>query len=42
MRKAGVPRAEERPVMGLTTHKNFISSNAVEAILQGNSFTLIP
>ncbi len=34
-RKATVPRHEERPVMGLKTSKNFITANAVEAILQG-------
>jgi len=31
--KANVPTREERPVMGLTTDKNFVVSNAVENIL---------
>ena len=34
-RKPSVPRKEEKPVMGITTSKNFITANAVEAILQG-------
>ncbi len=29
---------EERPVMGLKSNKNFITANAVEVILQGNTF----
>lgn len=33
-RKPSVPRKEEKPVMGITTSKNFITANAVEAILQ--------
>jgi hypothetical protein len=33
-RKAGVPPREEKPVMGLHTTKNFVTANAVEAILQ--------
>jgi len=33
-RKPSVPRLEERPVMGIQTAKNFITANAVEAILQ--------
>ncbi|CAN0014986.1 unnamed protein product, partial [Choristocarpus tenellus] len=32
-RKETVPRREERPVSGIATNKNFITSNAVEAIL---------
>merc|ERR1711988_15007 len=32
-RKAGVPKREEKPVMGLVTSKNFITCNAVENIL---------
>jgi hypothetical protein len=34
-RKAYVPRATERPIMGLASSKNYITANAVEAILQG-------
>lgn len=33
-RKVLVPRRDEKPVMGLKTSKNFITANAVEAILQ--------
>ncbi|EGB06203.1 hypothetical protein AURANDRAFT_15245, partial [Aureococcus anophagefferens] len=32
--KSAVPRRTEKPVMGLKTSKNFITANAVEAILQ--------
>eukprot|EP00953_Heterococcus_sp_UTEX-ZZ885_P027021 14549-Heterococcus_DN1.PRE.1 len=32
-RKAGVPTATERPVMGIKADKNFITTNAVNAIL---------
>mmetsp|Transcript_11733 Transcript_11733/g.23348 ORF Transcript_11733/g.23348 Transcript_11733/m.23348 type:complete len:264 (+) Transcript_11733:34-825(+) len=32
-RKQPVPRREDKPVMGLRTSKNFITANAVEAIL---------
>eukprot|EP00994_Dinema_validum_P008538 NODE_783_length_1353_cov_70.443252_g572_i0.p1 GENE.NODE_783_length_1353_cov_70.443252_g572_i0~~NODE_783_length_1353_cov_70.443252_g572_i0.p1 ORF type:complete len:273 (+),score=61.08 NODE_783_length_1353_cov_70.443252_g572_i0:70-888(+) len=32
-RKSGVPQRQERPVMGLTTEKNFIVANAVDNIL---------
>lgn len=35
-RKDVVPSKEERPIMGITTTKNFVTANAVEAILQGN------
>lgn len=31
--RPAVPRADERPVMGLTSNKNFITSNAVSAVL---------
>jgi len=34
VRKPGVPPAAERPVMSVKTNKNFITANAVEAILQ--------
>jgi hypothetical protein len=33
-RKEGVPTKDDRPIMGITTSKNFITANAVEAILQ--------
>lgn len=33
-RKPSVPRMEDKPIMGLRTTKNFITANAVEAILQ--------
>lgn len=33
-RKPAVPKIEDRPVMGIQTAKNFITANAVEAILQ--------
>jgi hypothetical protein len=33
-RKSKVPDKRDRPVMGIKTAKNFITSNAVEAILQ--------
>ena len=33
-RKVYVPKRDEKPVMGLKTSKNFITANAVEAILQ--------
>jgi hypothetical protein len=36
-RKGLVPSIEEKPIMGITTSKNFITANAVEAILQGKS-----
>jgi hypothetical protein len=32
-KKPSVPRASDKPVMGLHTEKNFITANAVEAIL---------
>jgi hypothetical protein len=32
-KKDTVPRRDEKPVMGLRTNKNFITANAVEAIL---------
>lgn len=32
-RKAGVPRIGDRPVMGLQSTKNYVTANAVEAIL---------
>lgn len=35
-RKGPVPPKDDRPIMGITTQKNYIVANAVEAILQGN------
>ena len=32
-RKPGVPRIQDRPVLGLKTTKNFITQNAVENIM---------
>jgi hypothetical protein len=34
-RRGPVPSKEDRPIMGITTTKNFVTANAVEAILQG-------
>lgn len=34
-RKGVVPSKTDRPILGITTSKNFITANAVEAILQG-------
>ena len=33
-RKAPIPNKYERPIMGIKTSKNFVTANAVEAILQ--------
>lgn len=33
-RKQAVPKRNDKPIMGLKTTKNFITANAVEAILQ--------
>ena len=33
LKKAGIPKSVDRPVMGLRTEKNFITANAVSAIL---------
>lgn len=33
--RATVPSKDDRPIMGITTTKNFVTANAVEAILQG-------
>ena len=42
-KKPGVPRRSEQPVHGLTTSKNFITSNAIENILSGALFSsLLP
>lgn len=37
-RKPHVPSKDDRPILGITTTKNFVTANAVEAILQGNYF----
>jgi hypothetical protein len=34
-RRPAVPTQDDRPVYGIKTSKNFITANAVEAILQG-------
>jgi hypothetical protein len=34
-RKPAVPKRTERPVLGITSNKNYITANAVEAILMG-------
>ncbi len=34
-RKGGVPSRDDKPILGITTNKNFITANAVEAILMG-------
>ena len=41
-KKPGVPRRSEQPVHGLTTSKNFITSNAIENILSGALFSSSP
>lgn len=33
-RKGSVPAKNDRPILGITTSKNFVTANAVEAILQ--------
>jgi hypothetical protein len=35
-RKTALPNRDEAPVVGMRSNKNFITANAVEAILQGN------
>lgn len=40
-RKDTVPAKEDRPIMGITTTKNFVTANAVEAILQGEISTVV-
>ena len=35
-----VPDRKEKPVLGIRTNKNFITANAVQAILQGNAYIL--
>ena len=36
-----VPDRKEKPVLGIRTNKNFITANAVQAILQGNIFLTV-
>lgn len=36
-RKPAVPSKNDQPIHGLRTNKNFVTANAVEAILQGES-----
>lgn len=33
-KRPSVPRRDEKPIMGITTSKNYVTANAVEAILQ--------
>ena len=35
-KKPPIPSKEEKPIMGLTSEKNFIVANAVENILAGS------
>ncbi len=35
IRNPPVPKRDEKPVLGIRTNKNFITANAVQAILQG-------
>ena len=35
-----VPNRADKPVLGIRTNKNFITANAVQAILQGIYFLL--
>lgn len=37
-RKPNVPKIDEKPVLGIRSNKNFIVTNAVEAIVQGNVY----
>lgn len=39
--KPSLPSKDDRPVMGIHTSKNFITANAVEAILQGMLWHLL-
>lgn len=41
-RKPGVPSRYEKPVMGITSSKNFVTANAVEAILMVPKTTVKP
>jgi hypothetical protein len=34
-RKPGVPKKDEKPLMGLQCNKNFISQNGIDVILKG-------
>ena len=40
--KEGLPKKGEAPVVGMRSNKNFITANAVEAILQGLSAPFPP
>lgn len=37
-RKPKIPSRDDRPVMGIYTSKNYVTANAVEAILQGDIY----
>lgn len=39
-RKPAIPKRNERPVLGITSNKNYITANAVEAILMGTSLSI--
>lgn len=39
-RKDPVPNRDDRPICGISTKKNFITANAVEAILMGKLFSI--
>jgi hypothetical protein len=41
-RRPRVPGKEEKPIMGITTSKNYVTANAVEAILQVPKQTITP
>jgi hypothetical protein len=34
-KRPGIPKVEDRPVMGIVSNKNYVTANAVEAILMG-------
>jgi hypothetical protein len=39
VRKAAVPKKDEKPILGLVSDKNYIVANAVENILAGTYFS---
>ena len=40
MRKAAVPKKDEKPILGLVSDKNYIVANAVENILAGTFYSI--
>ncbi len=40
-RKGAVPSKDEKPITGITTSKNYVTANAVEAILMGRSLPFL-